>query len=92
MDTIEANVALGFQPDERKYDLAVQIMRDLGITRAQLVTNNPHKMAGISGLGVEVVGRVSLTVPPNETNEGYMRTKRETMGHLLSPSPSNPSD
>ncbi len=92
MDTIEANVALGFQPDERKYDLAVQIMLDLGITRAQLATNNPHKMAGISGLGVEVVGRVSLTVPPNETNEGYMRTKREHMGHLLSAiQPSPPS-
>ena len=95
MDTIEANVALGFQPDERKYDLAVQIMQDLGITRTQLVTNNPHKMAGISGLGVEVVGRVSLTVPPNESNEGYMRIKRETMGHLLSPAqprPPNVSD
>ena len=91
MDTIEANVALGFQPDERKYDLAVQIMKDLGITRVQLVTNNPHKMAGISGLGVEVAGRVSLTVPPNETNEGYMRTKREHMGHLLTSSPPNPS-
>lgn len=89
MDTIEANVALGFQPDERKYDLAVQIMKDLGITRVQLVTNNPHKMAGISGLGVEVAGRVSLTVPPNETNEGYMRTKREHMGHLLTSGPPN---
>ncbi len=89
MDTIEANVALGFQPDERKYDLAVQIMKDLGITRVQLVTNNPHKMAGISGLGVEVAGRVSLTVPPNETNEGYMRTKREHMGHLLTSNPPN---
>lgn len=91
MDTIEANVALGFQPDERKYDLAVQIMKDLGITRVQLVTNNPHKMAGISGLGVEVARRVSLTVPPNETNEGYMRTKREHMGHLLTSSPPNVS-
>ena len=89
MDTIEANVALGFQPDERKYDLAVQIMKDLGITRVQLVTNNPHKMAGISGLGVELAGRVSLTVPPNETNEGYMRTKREHMGHLLTSGPPN---
>lgn len=85
MDTIEANVALGFQPDERKYDLAAQIMRDLGITRVRLVTNNPHKMAGIGGLGVEVSGRVSITVPTNESNEGYMRTKRESMGHLLSP-------
>ena len=84
MDTIEANVALGFQPDERKYDLAVQIMRDLNITHARLVTNNPHKMAGISGLGIQVTDRVSLAVPPNETNEEYMRTKRDSMGHLLS--------
>ena len=90
MDTIEANVALGFQPDERKYDLAVQIMKDLGINRVQLVTNNPHKMAGISGLGVEVAGRVSLTVPPNDSNEQYMRTKREHMGHLLSPTQPSP--
>ena len=60
LDTIEANVALGFQPDERKYDLAVQIMRDLRISRARLVTNNPHKMAGISGLGVQVTDRGGL--------------------------------
>lgn len=92
MDTIEANVALGFQPDERKYDLAVQIMRDLQISRARLVTNNPHKMAGISGLGIEVTDRVSLAVAPNELNEGYMRTKRETMGHLISPMHASPPD
>ena len=92
MDTIEANVALGFQPDERKYDLAVQIMRDLSITHAQLVTNNPHKMAGISGLGIQVTARVSLAVPPNETNEEYMRTKRDSMGHLLSPMKPSPPD
>ena len=90
LDTIEANVALGFQPDERKYDLAVQIMRDLDITRARLVTNNPHKMAGISGLGVEITDRVSLSVAPNELNEGYMRTKREHMGHLISPIHASP--
>ena len=83
LDTIEANVALGFQPDERKYDLAVQIMRDLRISRARLVTNNPHKMAGISGLGVQVTDRVGLSVPPNATNEHYMRIKRDSMGHLL---------
>ncbi len=92
LDTIEANVALGFQPDERKYDLAVQIMHDLNINRARLVTNNPHKMAGISGLGVEVTDRVSLTVPTNELNEGYMRTKREHMGHLISPLQASPPD
>ena len=91
MDTIEANVALGFQPDERKYDLAVQIMRDLNINRARLVTNNPHKLAGIGGLGVEIADRVSLTVPPNELNEQYMRTKRDSMGHFISPvRPSSP--
>ena len=95
MDTIEANVALGFQPDERRYDLAVQIMRDLNITRARLVTNNPHKVAGISGLGIEVTDRVSLTVVPNESNAGYMRIKRESMGHLITqvrPSPPNFAD
>ena len=92
LDTIEANVALGFQPDERKYDLAVQIMRDLNIARARLVTNNPHKMAGISGLGVQVTDRVGLTVPPNEANEPYLRTKRDSMGHLLSPLRPSPPD
>ena len=60
-------------------------MRDLNITHARLATNNPHKMAGISGLGIQVTDRVSLAVPPNETNEEYMRTKRDSMGHLLSP-------
>jgi 3,4-dihydroxy 2-butanone 4-phosphate synthase/GTP cyclohydrolase II len=92
LDTIEANIALGFQPDERKYDLAVQIMRDLSISRARLVTNNPHKMAGISGLGIQVTDRVSLAVPPNDTNAEYMRTKRDSMGHLLTPvQPSPPN-
>lgn len=84
LDTIQANVALGFQPDERKYDLAVQIMRDLNISRVRLVTNNPHKMAGISGLGVQVTDRIGLSVPPNESNEHYLRTKRDSMGHLMS--------
>ena len=83
LDTIEANVALGFQPDERKYDLAVQIMRDLEISRARLVTNNPHKMAGISGLGMQVTDRIGLSVPPNESNQNYLRTKRDSLGHLL---------
>lgn len=92
LDTIEANVALGFQPDERKYDLAVQIMRDLRISRARLVTNNPHKMAGISGLGVQVTDRVSLAVPPNESNAHYMRIKRDSMGHLLAQMRPSPPD
>ena len=92
MDTIEANVALGFQPDERKYDLAVQIMRDLNINRVRLVTNNPHKLAGISGLGIQVTDRVGLAVPTNASNEGYMRTKRDSMGHLLTPVRPSPPD
>ena len=70
LDTIEANVALGFQPDERKYDLAVQIMRDLNIFRARLVTNNPHKMAGISGLGVQVTDRIG----PDRAAQRIQRT------------------
>ena len=90
MDTIEANVALGFQPDERRYDLAVQIMQDLNIGRARLATNNPHKMAGISGLGVQVTDRVGLSVEPNASNESYLRIKRDSMGHLLSPMKPSP--
>ena len=92
LDTIEANVALGFQPDERKYDLAVQIMRDLNINKARLVTNNPHKMAGINGLGVQVTDRVGLAVAPNQSNEQYLKTKRDSMGHLLTPLQPNPPD
>jgi len=83
MDTVEANVHLGFDPDPREYGLGAQILSDLGITRMRLLTNNPVKRAGLEGYGLEVVGRVPLQIPANKINERYLNTKREKMGHLL---------
>lgn len=83
MDTVEANVHLGFDPDPREYGLGAQILNDLGVTRMRLLTNNPVKRAGLEGYGLEVVGRVPLQIPANKVNERYLNTKREKMGHLL---------
>ena len=83
MDTVEANVHLGFDPDPREYGLGAQILNDLGVTRLRLLTNNPVKRAGLEGYGLEVVGRVPLQIPANKINERYLNTKREKMGHLL---------
>ncbi|MBX3178028.1 MAG: bifunctional 3,4-dihydroxy-2-butanone-4-phosphate synthase/GTP cyclohydrolase II [Candidatus Hydrogenedentes bacterium] len=83
MDTVEANIHLGFDPDPREYGLGAQILTDLGITRMRLLTNNPVKRAGLEGYGLEVVGRVPLQIPANKINERYLNTKREKMGHLL---------
>ena len=83
MDTVEANVHLGFDPDPREYGLGAQILEDLGVVRMQLLTNNPVKRAGLEGYGLEVTGRVPLEIPPNEKNARYLQTKREKMGHLL---------
>ena len=83
MDTVEANVHLGFDPDPREYGLGAQILNDLGITEMRLLTNNPIKRAGIEGYGLRVTGRVPLQIPPNEINRKYLETKREKLGHLL---------
>lgn len=83
MDTVEANVHLGFDPDPREYGLGAQILEDLGVRRMRLMTNNPVKRAGIEGYGLEVVGRVPIEIPPNTVNAHYLKTKREKMGHLL---------
>lgn len=83
MDTVEANVHLGFDPDPREYGLGAQILEDLGVSRMRLLTNNPVKRAGLEGYGLEVVGRVPLEIPPNKINARYLQTKREKMGHLL---------
>lgn len=83
MDTVEANVHLGFDPDPREYGLGAQILNDLGVSRMRLLTNNPVKRAGLEGYGLEIVGRVPIEIPPNKVNERYLRTKREKMGHLL---------
>lgn len=83
MDTVQANVALGFQPDARDYGIGAQILVDLGVRKMRLMTNNPTKRVGLESYGLEVVERVSIEVPPNERNIDYMRTKKTKMGHLL---------
>ena len=84
LDTVEANIHLGFEPDPREYGIGAQILTDLGVHRMRLITNNPVKRAGLEGYGLEVTGRVPIEVPPNNVNERYLRTKKEKMGHLLS--------
>jgi len=82
-DTVEANLALGLPEDMRAYDEAAAMLRDLGIARVRLLTNNPDKIAGLEANGVEVVERLPLEMPPNPANLEYMRTKHDKMGHLL---------
>ncbi len=83
MDTVEANVALGFKSDLRDYGLGAQILRDLGLRKIRLMTNNPSKVAGLQGYGLEIVEHVPLVVPPNQYNMMYLRAKRLKMGHWL---------
>lgn len=83
MDTVEANVQLGFAPDLRDYGIGAQILCDLGVKRIKLLTNNPKKLVGLSGYGLEVVQRVPIQMETNELNEFYLKTKKEKMGHLL---------
>ena len=83
-DTVEANLELGFQDDLRDYGIGAQILRDLGVQRVRLLTNNPQKIAGLEAYGVTVVARVPLEVTPHAGNIGYLRTKQAKLGHLLS--------
>jgi len=83
MDTVEANLALGFPADMRDYGIGAQILSDLGIKKMNLMTNNPKKIAGLSGYGIEVVSRVPIQVRCNEVNEAYLKTKKAKMGHIL---------
>ena len=82
-DTVEANEALGFHADVRDYSLAAQILIDLGVKKIRLLTNNPKKIVGLKGFGVEVVERIPIEVKANSTNERYLRTKRDKLGHLI---------
>ena len=82
-DTVEANERLGFDPDLRNYGIGAQILQDLGLTRIRLLTNNPRKIIGLKGFGIEVVDRVPLQIPHNENNEKYLRTKKSKLGHML---------
>lgn len=83
MDTLEANVALGFPPDARHYDAAVEILQNLGVQSIKLLTNNPDKIAQLENLGIIVAERVPLEIPPNGFDNAYLRVKKNKMGHWL---------
>lgn len=82
-NTIDANHQLGFETDGRKYHIASMILKDLGIHKIRLLTNNPEKISSMTSEGIDIVDRIPLMTQPNEDNEAYLRVKRDLMGHLL---------
>jgi 3,4-dihydroxy 2-butanone 4-phosphate synthase/GTP cyclohydrolase II len=83
LDTVEANEKLGFSPDLRHYGLGAQILYDLGVKQIRLLTNNPRKIVGLEGYGLSVVERVALKIPHNPINKGYLKAKKDKLGHIL---------
>jgi 3,4-dihydroxy 2-butanone 4-phosphate synthase/GTP cyclohydrolase II len=83
-DTVEANEALGFKPDQRDYGIGAQILNDLGVKKLRIMTNNPRKFVGLSGYGLEIVERVPIEVEATETTRRYLETKKHKLGHDLS--------
>ena len=83
LDTVEANLSLGFEPDLRDYGIGAQILADLGLHKVRLLTNNPKKVIGLEGYGLEVAETVPIIVPPNPYNRRYLETKQKKLGHLL---------
>ena len=83
LNTCEANKELGFEEDLRKYGIAADILHSLKVSKIKLLTNNPEKIKSLGELGIEVVERVKIEIAPNQSNESYLQTKKEEMGHLL---------
>ncbi|MFC1481042.1 bifunctional 3,4-dihydroxy-2-butanone-4-phosphate synthase/GTP cyclohydrolase II [Candidatus Neomarinimicrobiota bacterium] len=83
LDTVEANQELGFKPDLREYGIGAQILRELGVRKLRLLTNNPRKIVGLDGYGIEIIGREEIEIEANENNKHYLETKRDKLGHLI---------
>jgi len=83
LDTVEANIELGFKADAREYGIGSQILADLGLTTIRVLTNNPEKISGVSGFGLEVVSQEPIEIEPNDENRSYLETKREKLGHTI---------
>ncbi|MCK4275719.1 MAG: GTP cyclohydrolase II, partial [Phycisphaerae bacterium] len=83
LDTVEANLDLGFEADRRDYGIGNQILRDLGLTKLRIMTNNPRKIYGLEGFGLRIVQRVPLQIPAHKTNRQYLQTKKDKLGHML---------
>lgn len=83
LDTVDANLKLGFPADLRDYGIGAQILKDLGVRKIRLLTNNPRKITGLEGYGLEVVDRVPIQIHENEDNSNYLHTKQKKLGHLL---------
>jgi len=82
-NTIEANIELGFAPDQRTYDVVREIFNDFNLSKIRLLTNNPAKVLVVEGLDVEITERIPVIIDPNPYNEGYLKTKKECMGHII---------
>ena len=82
-DTVDANIHLGFKPDERDYGVGAQILRQMDAKKLRLLTNNPKKRVGLESYGIDIVENIAIEIAPNPYNERYMRTKKERMNHEL---------